>query len=247
MRSAQCVAAAVGLVAWLAFGPLLAGELRVAVAANFTAAMKALTPGFEQASGQHLVASYGSTGKLYAQILQGAPFDVFLAADQRRPKLLQQRGLATGAFTYAVGRLVLWSAHPGQQLGAQTLRQGHFQRLALANPKTAPYGAAALSVMRSLGVEKALMAKRVTGESIAQTYQFVASGNAELGFVALAQVALETSGSRWLIPQGLYPAIRQDAVLLVRGKDNPAAKAFLAYLRADAAKKVIQRYGYSTR
>ncbi len=223
-----------------------AEPLRIAVAANFTAAMQVLGERFEQLSGQPLSVSYGSTGKLYAQILQGAPFDVFLAADQQRPRLLYQRGLAGQPFTYATGRLVLWSAKRGEALGAQTLKVGGFHKLAVANPKTAPYGAAALSVMRALGVAERLRRRLVTGESIAQAYQFVASGNAELGFVALAQVVLTDAGHYWLIPQDLYPPIHQDAVALARGGDKPAAAEFLAYLRTRAARAVIERYGYAT-
>lgn len=246
MQHRKCVWLVVTLAALFASVPLVAGEVRVAVAANFTAAMKDIAAGFEQASGHRVLVSYGSTGKLYAQILQGAPFDAFLAADQKRPALLQKQGLASGQFTYAIGKLVLWSADPQRSLGAETLQQGHFDRLALANPKTAPYGAAAVDVMQHLGVDEALMAKRVTGDSIAQAYQFVASGNAALGFVAMAQIALDDSGSRWDIPQSLYEPIRQDAVLLQRGRDNPAAAALLAFLQSADARRVIRRYGYDT-
>ncbi len=241
--------ATAALALWLSVAPTAdAAELRVAVAANFTAAMQTLAERFQQLSGHRLRVSYGSTGKLYAQILQGAPFDVFLAADQRRPRLLQQQGLASGRFTYATGRLVLWSARQAGATspGEHTLTEARFHKLALANPKTAPYGAAAVSVMRKLGVERRLRDKRVTGESVAQAYQFVASGNADLGFVALAQVALDDSGSYWLIPQALYPPIHQDAVVLKRGDAKPAATEFLAYLRSRAARDVIARYGYGT-
>jgi molybdate transport system substrate-binding protein len=229
-------------------GTALAAEVvRVAVAANFTAAMKEIAAAYEQASGNKMLISYGSTGKLYAQIQQGAPFDVFLAADQQRPRLLVEEGRAQDAFTYAIGKLVLWSADPGRVVNAATLKQGEFARLALANPKTAPYGAAAVTVMQRLGVNEDLLAKRVTGDSIAQAYQFVATRNAELGFVALAQIALDSkAGSHWEVPQDLYDPIRQDAVLLQRGRENPAARALLEYLRSDAARAVIHKFGYVT-
>jgi molybdate transport system substrate-binding protein len=226
---------------------LAADVVRVAVAANFTAAMQKIAADYEQASGHKALISYGSTGKLYAQIQQGAPFDVFLAADQQRPRLLVEQGRASGAFTYAIGRLVLWSADPRRVVNQAALKQGDFARLALANPKTAPYGAAAVTVMQRLGVNEDLQAKRVTGDSIAQAYQFVATGNAELGFVALAQIALDSdAGSHWEIPQALYEPIRQDAVLLQRGRENPAALALLDYLRSAAARAVIHKYGYAT-
>ncbi len=221
-----------------------ADEVHVAVAANFTAAMKEIAANFEQASGHHAVVSYGSTGKLFAQIEHGAPFEVFLAADQKRPKLLEEKGTASGRFTYAVGKLVLWSSNTKRTANEQALRGGDFQKLAIANPKTAPYGAAALEIMRNLGLYEALEPKLVIGDSIAQTHQFAATGNAEFGFVALAQIALDDSGSRWLVPEKLYTPIRQDAVLLSKGKDNPAAQALLDYLKGDAARAVIQKYGY---
>jgi len=220
-------------------------EVKAAVAANFTAAMREIATGFERATGHRLLSSFGSTGALYTQIKNGAPFDVFLAADQRRPKLLQREGTASGAFTYAVGRLVLWSTSPGVVGPAgEVLKDGHFKHLAIADPKTAPYGAAAMEVLESLGLRKALAPRLVQGVSIAQTYQFVATGNAELGFVALAQVAGNTAGSRWPVPRELYHPIRQDAVLLKHGANNPAAKALLDYLKGPAARAIIEKYGY---
>ena len=223
-----------------------ADKVHVAVAANFTAAMKEIVADFEKASGHDAVVSFGSTGKLYAQIIHGAPFEVFLAADQRRPQLLEEKNAASGRFTYAIGKLVLWSSDANQALGEQTLRDGDFNKLAIANPKTAPYGVAAVEIMRNLGLYGTLGSKLVQGESIAQTHQFVATGNAEFGFVALAQVALNAGGSRWPIPDKLYTPIRQDAVLLDKGKENPAARALLDYLRSDAAQMVIRKYGYGT-
>lgn len=227
-------------------GPARAGDVHVAVAANFTAAMKEIAAGFEAASGHRALVSYGSTGKLYTQILHGAPFELFLAADQRRPKLLQADQLAEQRFTYAIGKLVLWSSDASRPVNQQALQDGDFQKLAIANPKTAPYGAAALQLLQNLGLNEALRPKLVLGDSIAQTHQFVATGNAQLGFVALAQIALDDRGSRWLVPDALYPAIRQDAVLLNKGRDNPAATALLAYLHSDAARAVIHKYGYGT-
>ncbi len=221
-----------------------ADEVHVAVAANFTAAMKEIAADFEQASGHHAVVSFGSTGKLYAQIEHGAPFEVFLAADQKRPKLLEERGTASGRFTYAIGKLVLWSGDAERAASEQALRGGDFQKLAITNPKTAPYGAAAVETLKNLGLYATLEPKLVIGDSVSQTRQFAATGNAEYAFIALAQIALDDSGSRWLVPENLYAPIRQDAVLLTKGKENPAAQALLDYLRSDAAKAVIQKYGY---
>ena len=224
-----------------------ADEVRVAVAANFTAAMKEIVANFEKAHGHHAVVSFGSTGKLYTQIKHGAPFEVFLAADQQRPKLLEEENAASRRFTYAIGKLVLWSSNPKQPTGEPALRDGDFNKLAIANPKTAPYGAAAVEVMQNLGLYETLKPKLVIGDSITQAYQFVATGNAKLGFVALAQIALDDSGSRWQVPDKLYTPIRQDAVLLNKGKDNLAAQALLDYLRSDAAQAVIRKYGYGTK
>lgn len=224
-----------------------AAEIKAAVAANFTAAMNEIAADFEKATGHKVLLSFGSTGKLYAQIENGAPFDLFLAADQDSAARLEQAGAASGRFTYAVGKLVLWSAQPGlADDGAAVLKAGKFAHLAIANPKTAPYGAAALQVLKSLGVYDTLAGKLVQGDSISQTYQFVATRNAELGFVALAQVALTAEGSRWEVPQSLYEPIRQDAVLLKAGADNPAAEALMRYLAGDDARAVIEKFGYDT-
>ncbi|NEX21081.1 molybdate ABC transporter substrate-binding protein [Thiorhodococcus mannitoliphagus] len=222
----------------------LAEEVKMAVAANFTAAMKEIAQDFEKATGHTTQISFGSTGKLYTQIENGAPFEVFLAADQKRPKLLVDAGKASDEFTYAVGKLVLWSADPTLIKDAKVLGRAEFKKLAIANPKTAPYGAAALEVMKSLKVEQLLEPKLVQGDNIAQTYQFVATKNAELGFVAKAQIALDSSGSSWEVPQDLYNPIRQDAVLLTKGDENPAASALMQYLKGDEAKAVIEKYGY---
>jgi molybdate transport system substrate-binding protein len=224
---------------------LSADQVKVAVAANFTAAMKEIATGFEQSTGHRALISFGSTGKLYAQIVNGAPFAVFLAADRARPERLEQADKASRRFTYAIGKLVLWSADPdtvdpeGNALGA-----GDFNRLAIANPKTAPYGSAAMEVLNNLGLDAQLRPKLVRGDSIAQTHQFVATGGARLGFVALAQLRLVPEGSQWEVPQCLYPPIRQDAVLLKAGDDQPAALALMDYLAGEEAKTVIRRFGY---
>ncbi|QEP44995.1 molybdate ABC transporter substrate-binding protein [Ectothiorhodospiraceae bacterium BW-2] len=223
-----------------------ADEVRVAVAANFTAAMREIASAFEQSSGHQTVISYGSTGKLYAQIIHGAPFDLFLAADQVRPEKLEGNQQASGRFTYAIGKLVLWSSDAKRQIDAEALKKADFSHLALANPKTAPYGVAAMEVMQNLGIYPQLQRKLVTGDSIAQTHQFVSTGNAQLGFIALAQIVLDSSGSRWLVPDGLYTPIRQDAVLLTRGNDNRAARALIDYLQSDTARTIIRKYGYAT-
>jgi molybdate transport system substrate-binding protein len=220
--------------------------VKVAVAANFTEAMRAIARDFEQAAGHRVLISFGSTGKLYTQIINGAPFEVFLAADQQRPERLVQAGKAWDRFTYASGRLVLWSADAGTvDPDGRVLGSGAFDRLAVANPRTAPYGSAAMQVLDRLGLSTGLRGKLVRGESIGQTYQFVASGAARLGFVALAQVTPNPGGSRWLVPRELYTPIRQDAVLLEAGRDRPAARALMDFLRGPAARSVIERFGYS--
>jgi molybdate transport system substrate-binding protein len=222
-----------------------ADQVKVAVAANFTAAMKEIAKGFEQSTGHRALISYGSTGKLYAQIVNGAPFGVFLAADQVRPQRLEQAGKASRRFTYATGKLVLWSADPDTvDPEGNVLREGEFRHLAIANPKTAPYGSAAMEVLGKLGLEANVRPRLVRGDSIAQTHQFVATGGAQLGFVALAQLALMEEGSQWEVPQSLYPPIHQDAVLLSAGEDQPAALALLDYLAGEEAGAVIRRFGY---
>ena len=238
-------------IACLSFNPLaLADEVQVAVAANFTAPMQEIAQAFEQDTGNRVVAAFGSTGQLYAQISHGAPFEVFLAADATTPARIEQDGLAvTGTrFTYATGALALWSADASLiSDGEQLLRSGSFRHLAIANPKTAPYGLAAKQVMQRLGLSAALAHTLVEGQSIGQTYQFVASGNAELGFVALSQVYRNgeiTTGSAWQLPAELYEPINQDAVLLDKGADNQAAAALLSYLKGERAAAIIRSYGY---
>lgn len=232
-------------------GPAAAGEAVVAVAANFSEVAERLAKDFERESGHRLTFVAGSTGKLYAQIANGAPFDAFLAADQESPGRLEKEGLAFAGsrFTYATGRLTLWSGEPGRigRDGAATLRQGKFRRLAIANPALAPYGAAAQRTLESLGLWQRFKDRIVMGETIGQAHALVATGNAELGFVALSSVLSprnETRGSRWDVPSDLHAPIHQDAVLLARGAKNPAARAFLGFLRSPKAKAVIATYGY---
>ncbi len=226
-----------------------ADEVRVAVAANFAPVLLQLAEPFAAATGHRLLISGGSSGKLYAQIAQGAPFDVLLSADAERPRRLEAEGLALAGsrFTYARGRLALWSPKPGVvDDRGDVLRRGQFKRLALANPRIAPYGAAAQDVLQALSLWEALRARLVQGEDIGQTFQFVRTGNAELGFVAWAQVKAEGgTGSSWLVPETLHQPIEQQAVLLARARDDQAARAFLDFLRGKPAREIIARAGYS--
>jgi molybdate transport system substrate-binding protein len=226
--------------------PVAASTVSVAAAANVEPALRELAPAFERATGHRLEVSAGATGKLTTQVIQGAPFEVLLAADEFHPKLLAQKGLALAEtrFTFARGRLVLWSAEAGQTLGPETLRAARFAHLAIAAPDTAPYGAAAVEVMRKLGVYEALAPKLVQGESVGQTFAFVKSGAAEVGFVALSQLAGSSDGSRWLVPDDLHPPLVHQAALLAAGKDSPAARAFLSFLAGEAAQAILQRFGY---
>jgi molybdate transport system substrate-binding protein len=227
-----------------------AAEVQVAVASNFAAPMQKIAAEFEKDTGHKALLSSGATGKFYAQIKNGAPFEVFLAADDQTPARLESEGgIVPGSrFTYAMGKLMLWSAQPGyvDEQGA-VLKKGQFQHLAIANPKTAPYGAAAVEALTRLGLLDAVRPKLVTGENIAQAHQFVATGNAELGFVALSQVMENgklTGGSGWRVPPELYEPIRQDVVILAKGKDRPAAKALIEYLKGKKATAMIRSYGY---
>ena len=227
-----------------------AGEVQVAVAANFTAPMQRIATEFEKDSGHKAALMSGATGKFYAQISHGAPFEVFLSADDETPARLEKDGLAVAGsrFTYATGRLVLWSPREGYvDDKGEVLKKGDFRHLAIANPRTAPYGAAALQVLGKLGLQPALTPRFVQGENIAQTHSFVVSGNAELGFVALAQVYKDGrlgAGSAWIVPASLHAPIRQDAVLLMKGASNPAAAALLKYLKSDKARAIIRSFGY---
>lgn len=226
--------------------PGSAAEVKVAVAANFTDAAKEIGALFEKATGDKVVFSFGATGQLYTQITQEAPFEVFLAADQQRPKKAVTDGYAVpgSLFTYATGKVVLFSKDKDLVKGEETLKAGKFDKIAIANPKTAPYGTAAVEVMQKLGVYDALAPKIVQGNNIAQTYQFVDTGSAEVGFVALSQVINKDEGSRWIVPEKLYATIAQDAVLLKRGADNEAAKAFVTFLKGPEARAVKLKYGY---
>ena len=251
MTSTRLLVRALLAAILLSLGALArADDISLAVAANFTAPMKVLAADFEQQSGHRVLASFGSTGKLYAQVKNGAPFEAFLSADEKTPAKLEAEGDAVpgSRFTYAVGGLVLWSADPGRvDAEGKVLSEGEFHKLAIANPKTAPYGAAAIQTLTALGLLEAVRPKLVQGENIAQTHQFVSTGNAQLGFVALSQVTAEgqlTGGSAWVVPAGLHDPIRQDAVILARGADKPAVAALMDYLRGDAARAVIRSFGY---
>ena len=227
-----------------------AANVSVAVAANFTAPMQKIAKAFEQETGHKALLSFGSTGNFYAQIRNGAPFHVLLAADDDTPLKIEQEGLGVpgSRFTYAIGKLVLWSKQPGLvDDKGDILRSGKFARIAIANPKLAPYGAAAIDTMAKLGLLPVLQPRFVQGENIAQTYQFIATENAPLGFVALSQVLVDgkiVQGSAWIVPAGLHAPIAQDALVLSAGKDNPAATALMGFLRSDRAKVLIRSYGY---
>ncbi len=239
------------LVVGLASGAtVFAGDVSVAVAANFSAPMQRIAQLFEQDTGHKALLAFGSTGKFYAQIKNGAPFQILLAADAATPERLEKEGLgvANSRFTYATGKLVLWSKQADLvDNKGDVLRGGKFARLAIANPKTAPYGAAAIETLTALGLLESVQAKFVQGENIAQAHQFTATENAALGFVALSQVFADgriIGGSAWIVPATLHKPLQQDAVLLTTGKDNPAAIALMAYLRGDKAKTVMRSFGY---
>ena len=228
-----------------------AAEVQVAVAANFAAPMQRIAASFAAATGHTAVVAVGSTGRFYAQIRNGAPFEVLLSADDETPLKLEREGLAVAGTrrTYATGRLVLWSAAPGRvDADASVLRRPPGGRLAIADPRLAPYGAGAIEAMTRLGVLAAWQPHLVQGESVGQAYQFVASGNAALGFVALSQVMADgriARGSGWIVPQELHAPLRQDAVLLNPGKDEPAALALLAHLRSESVQSLLRGYGYT--
>nr|WP_224786367.1 molybdate ABC transporter substrate-binding protein [Pseudomonas fluorescens] len=247
MRSSYLAATAATL---LACTNAWADEVQVAVAANFTAPIQAIAKDFEKDTGHKLVASFGATGQFYAQINNGAPFEVFLAADDSTPaKLEQEKQTVEGSrFTYAIGTLALWSAKPDYvDAQGEVLKTNDYKHLSIANPKTAPYGLAATQVLAKLNLTEATKGKLVEGQNITQAFQFVSTGNAELGFVALSQIYKDgkvENGSAWIVPSSLHDPIRQDAVILNKGKDNPAAKAFIDYLKGPKATAVIKSYGY---
>ncbi|MBU1665560.1 MAG: molybdate ABC transporter substrate-binding protein [Gammaproteobacteria bacterium] len=227
-----------------------ADQINVAVASNFSAPMHAIAAEFARDTGHQARPSFGSSGKFYAQIRNGAPFQVLLSADDETPSRLEREGLTVpgSRFTYAIGTLALWSPQAGYvDAQGEVLRHGRFNKLAIASPKLAPYGVAAVEVLDHMGLRNALTAKWVQGENIAQTWQFVSTGNAELGFVALSQIMKDgkiTAGSTWIVPSRLHSPILQDAVLLPSGKGNPAAEALMKYLKGDKARAIIKSYGY---
>ena len=228
-----------------------AEEVRVAIATNFLGTMNHIIAQFQEETGHTILVSPGSSGKLYAQITHGAPFDVFFSADAKRPKLLEEEGLAVkgSRFVYAVGRLTLWSPDSNAVYGdgQAVLSDGHFNYLAIANPKTAPYGRAAEQTLSKLGLWESLKDRIVQGENIGQTFQFVFSKNAQLGFVALSQVLdpkINGGGSRWDVPISLHDPLEQEAVLLVPGQTNTAAKVFLDYVQGDKSRTIIEQFGY---
>ncbi len=243
----------VGLLGACCIGSSLAEEVQVAVAANFSAPIEEIGKAFNKATGHQLKVSTGASGKFYAQIKNGAPFQVFLSADEEKPIQLEKEGLAIQGtrFTYAIGKLVLWSADPAVvDAKGKVLEKNQFNKIAIANPKTAPYGEAAMEALTALKLKSQIEPKIVMGENISQTYQFVATGNAAVGFVALSQITKDnqlTGGSTWVVPETLYSPINQDAVLLVNGKDSAAARQLLAFLKGDEALKVIKSYGYGAK
>jgi molybdate transport system substrate-binding protein len=247
LRALGCLALALSISA-----PAVAGEVRVAVAANFAGTLENLRGIFETTGNHKLTLISGATGKFAAQIAEGAPFDVFLSADDQATKKLVEDGEAVTdtEFTYAIGTLVLYSPDAGliKGDGEAVLKAGNFSRLAIANPRLAPYGVAAEATLKALGVDKALKDKIVMGENIGQTFAMVHSGGAELGFVALSHVlgsGAQVRGSFWIVPGNLHPPIRQNAVLLMRGKNKPAARAFLQFLRSREAREKIKAEGYT--
>ncbi len=229
---------------------LRAAQVHVAVAANFTAPMKILAQNFERESGHKLSLAFGATGQLYAQIRNGAPFAVLLSADHETPLRLEKEGLAVAGsrFTYATGKLVLWSKRPGfVDAQGEVLRRGQFEKIAIASPKLAPYGAAAMQVLDTMGLRERIVSKIVEGANTTQTFQFVSSGNAQLGFIALSQVVENgqiPQGSAWVVPTSLHAPLKQDAILLRPGQGNAAAAALLKYLQSDSAQAVIRAFGY---
>jgi molybdate transport system substrate-binding protein len=227
--------------------PADAGVTHVAVAANFTEPAREIAALFKEKTGHEAVLIFGASGAFFSQISHGAPFEVFLSADEDRPKAAVEQGFAVpdSRFTYAIGKLVLWSRVVDVTNGEAALKAGNFSKIAIANPNSAPYGAAAVETMKALGVSDALQSKLVQGNSIAQAFQFIDTRNAELGFVALAQLHGVTGGTQWVVPENLHSPIRQDAVLLKSAANDEASKAFLAFLKGPEARKIIESFGYS--
>lgn len=246
MRRLAQRCAVIAAILSLAAQSAVAAQTTVAVAANFTDAAKDIAAAYKEKTGNDAVLSFGASGQFYTQITQGAPFEVFLSADDERPKkaITDGFGVQGTSFTYAIGKLVLWSKQPGLVQGQDTLTKASFDKLSICNPAAAPYGAAAVETMRSLKLYDALQPKLVVGANISQAFQFVQTGNAEIGFVALSQVIDDKAGSKWMVPQNLYAPIRQDAVLLKKGEGHEAATGFLSFLRGPEATAIIRKYGY---
>jgi molybdate transport system substrate-binding protein len=248
MKSSHLLSALVAAATWLfAATNALAGSTNVAVAANFTDAGKEIAAKFKAKTGHDAVLSFGASGQFYTQIKEDAPFQVFLSADDERPNKLVAEGFAVAEsrFTYAIGKLVLWSKDPHAVKGEETLKANNFKKLSIANPAAAPYGVAAVETLKALKLFEMVQPKLVMGSSISQAFQFVETGNAEIGFVALSQLTDAADGSRWVVPQHLYSEIRQDAVLLKSGANNEAALAFMLFLRGPESRAVIEKYGYA--
>jgi molybdate transport system substrate-binding protein len=246
LRLTALVAALGALLASLA-APAEAGVTHVAVAANFTEPAKEIAALFKEKTGNEAVLIFGASGAFFTQITHNAPFEVFLSADEDRPRAAVEQGFAVpdSRFTYAIGKLVLWSRVVDVTDGEAALKASNFLKLSIANPVAAPYGTAAVETMKALGVYDALKAKIVQGNSIAQAFQFVDTRNAEVGFVALSQLYGLTAGTRWEVPPNLYSPIRQDAVLLKTGADSEASKAFLDFLKGPEARAIIEKFGYA--
>ena len=223
-----------------------AGTTNIAVAANFTDAAKEIASAFKAKSGHEAILSFGASGQIYTQIQQSAPYKVFLSADDERPKKLAEEGLAIqgSRFTYAIGKLVLWSKDQDLIKGEETLKANAFSKLSIANPSAAPYGAAAIEVLEALNLYGTIKTKIVMGNTIAQAFQFVETGNAEIGFVSLSQITGNKAGSRWMVPQSLYTPIRQDAILLKNGETDDASREFISFLKGPEARAIIEKYGY---
>lgn len=249
MRPSNSMLATLALVTAALFtSQASAAQTNVAVAANFTDASKEIAAAFKKKTGNDAILSFGSSGQLVTQITQDAPFEIFLSADDARPKKLVAQGLGVpgSEFTYAIGKLVLWSKQPDLVKGEETLKDAKFSKLSICNPVAAPYGAAAVETMKSLKLYDSLKPKFVEGANITQAYQFIETGNAEVGFVALSQLAGKNEGSRWMVPQDLYKPITQGAVLLKKGDNKPAATAFIEFLKGPEARAIIEKYGYVT-
>ena len=242
----KIITVALSALAAALVSPALAGQTHVAVAANFTEPSKEIAELFKAKTGHEAILIFGASGAFYTQITHEAPFEVFLSADSERPKLAVDNGYAVpdSLFTYAIGKLALWSRVVDVTKGEEALKAAAFSKLAIANPNSAPYGTAALETLKALNVYDKLQGKIVQGNSIAQAFQFVDTRNAEVGFVALSQIINSTEGTRWLVPATLYTPIRQDAVLLKRGANDEASKAFVAFLKGPEARAIIMKFGY---